>query len=125
MVVVVHSSSCMFIMAVLGMIHVLTLVAFALHYFFKGGEEAQRAWPRLAEYFARFQLSIDLPCSLEVKAPTLQSTPLYIRPPAEMERRINRRRKVAVDSLMNESDENITFLEGWNIYDIDKTLVSE
>ena len=106
MVVVVHSSSCMFIMAVLGMIHVLTLVAFALHYFFKGGEEAQRAWPRLAEYFARFQLSIDLPCSLEVKAPTLQSTPLYIRPPAEMERRINRRRKVAVDSLMNESDEN-------------------
>ena len=53
----------------------------------KGGEEARTAWPRLAEYFSRFQLSVDLPCSLEVKAPTLQSTPLYIRPPAEVERR--------------------------------------
>jgi len=73
-----------------------------------GGEEAQRAWPRLAEYFARFQLSINLPCSLEVKAPTLQSRPLYIRPPAEMERRINRKRGVplAVDSLMDGSEAN-------------------
>ncbi len=53
----------------------------------KGGESAHRAWPRLAEYFARFQLSIDLPCSLEVKAPTLQFSPLYIRPAAEIERR--------------------------------------
>ena len=44
------------------------------------------AWPRLAEYFARFQLVTNLPCSLEVKAPTLQSMPLYIRPPGEMER---------------------------------------
>lgn len=31
----------------------------------------------------------------------------------------------ALKKPLNESDENITFLEGWNIYDIDKTLVSE
>jgi cell division protein YceG involved in septum cleavage len=31
----------------------------------------------------------------------------------------------ALKKPMNESDENITFLEGWNIYDIDKTLVSK
>eukprot|EP00579_Thalassiosira_antarctica_P016455 CAMPEP_0201929266 /NCGR_PEP_ID=MMETSP0903-20130614/22623_1 /ASSEMBLY_ACC=CAM_ASM_000552 /TAXON_ID=420261 /ORGANISM="Thalassiosira antarctica, Strain CCMP982" /LENGTH=1108 /DNA_ID=CAMNT_0048467989 /DNA_START=71 /DNA_END=3394 /DNA_ORIENTATION=- len=73
-----------------------------------GGEDARRAWPRLAEYFARFQLSIDLPCSLEVKAPTLQSMPLYIRPPSEIERRINRKRNVslAAASLMDGSDAN-------------------
>ncbi|KAL3811520.1 hypothetical protein ACHAXA_010296 [Cyclostephanos tholiformis] len=56
-----------------------------------GGDNARRAWPRLAEYFARFQLVINLPCSLEVKAPSLQSMPLYIRPPGETEhRQINR-----------------------------------
>jgi len=68
---------------------------------FKGGEEAKRVWPRLAEYFARFQLSIDLPCSIELKAPTLQTIPLYIRPPVEMERRGNRN-----STLGNESDSN-------------------
>ena len=44
---------------------------------------AHRAWPRLAEYFARFQLSLGLPCSLEVMAPTLSSVPLYVRSPLE------------------------------------------
>ena len=68
------------------------------------GEGAANAWPRLAEYFARFQLSIDLPCSIEVKAETLQPLPLYIRPPKEMEKRIHRKRMMkplAVDVLMN------------------------
>lgn len=40
----------------------------------------KRKWPRLAEYFARFQLSLQLKCSLEVMAPSLSKAPLYIRP---------------------------------------------
>ena len=62
------------------------------------------AWPRLAEYFARFQLVTNLPCSLEVKAPTLQSMPLYIRPPGEkMERRVMDRAARGID---DDDDEN-------------------
>lgn len=38
------------------------------------------AWTRLAEYFARFKLSLGLPCSLEVLAPNLSRVPLYIQP---------------------------------------------
>ena len=38
------------------------------------------AWPRLAEYFARFQLSLDLNCRIEVLATSLASVPLQIRP---------------------------------------------
>jgi hypothetical protein len=49
----------------------------------QGGVAAKRAWPRLAEYFARFYLSRNLGCSLEVLAPTLATTPLFIRPPME------------------------------------------
>eukprot|EP00978_Attheya_sp_CCMP212_P012851 scaffold32099_cov50-Attheya_sp.AAC.10 len=56
-----------------------------------GGMTAQRAWPRLAEYFARFQLSLGLNCSVQVMAPTLSSVPLFIRPPIEMARRERKR----------------------------------
>ena len=38
------------------------------------------AWPRLAEYFARFKLSLGLQCSLEVMAPSLSKIPLVVRP---------------------------------------------
>lgn len=38
------------------------------------------AWPRLAEYFARFQLSTGLNCRLEVLAPSLSRVPLHVRP---------------------------------------------
>lgn len=38
------------------------------------------AWPRIAEYFARFKLSLGMRCSLEVLAPTLSRIPLFIRP---------------------------------------------
>ena len=55
----------------------------------QGGPDAAAVWPRLAEYFARFQLS-DMSCSLEVKAPTLSTVPLYIRPTFELERRQQR-----------------------------------
>ena len=55
----------------------------------QGGPDAAAVWPRLAEYFARFQLS-DMSCSLEVKAPTLSTVPLYIRPTFELERRHQR-----------------------------------
>jgi|AntRauTorckE5430_2_1112549.scaffolds.fasta_scaffold03504_3 hypothetical protein len=48
-----------------------------------GGIGASEAWPRLAEYFARFQLSLGLKCSLEVMAPSLSRLPLFIRPPTE------------------------------------------
>ena len=53
----------------------------------QGGQEAQKSWPRLAEYFARYQLSLDLSCSLEVLAPSLCRRPLMIRPPSEIEQR--------------------------------------
>ena len=74
----------------------------------QGGQGATNAWPRLAEYFARFQLSIDLPCSIEVKAETLQPLPLYVRPPKEMEKRVQRGRMkpLAVDVLMNSTMNN-------------------
>lgn len=37
------------------------------------------AWPRLAEYFARFKLSRGVTCSLEVLAPTLSRVPLWVQ----------------------------------------------
>ncbi len=81
-----------------------------LHSCLQGGQAAANAWPRLAEYFARFQLSIDLPCSIEVKAETLQPLPLYVRPPKEVEKRIKRNRMklkpLAVDVLMNSTMKN-------------------
>lgn len=40
---------------------------------------SEQAWPRLAEYFSRFQLSLGLRCSVEVKAPTLATIPLFVR----------------------------------------------
>lgn len=46
----------------------------------KGGSTAVTEWPRLAEYFARFQLIIGLKCSIEILAPTLSPLPLAIRP---------------------------------------------
>eukprot|EP00977_Amphora_coffeiformis_P001973 scaffold374_cov160-Amphora_coffeaeformis.AAC.10 len=45
-----------------------------------GGTTAVLAWPRLAEYFARFQLSLGLHCRVEVLAPSLSSVPLQVRP---------------------------------------------
>lgn len=51
-----------------------------------GGLEAQKAWPRLAEYFARFQLSLGLQCSLQVMAPSLSTRPLFIRPICEIQK---------------------------------------
>ena len=51
---------------------------------------AFHAWPRLAEYFARFQLSRELHCSLEVLAPKLSLTPLFVRSSLEREKRWGR-----------------------------------
>ena len=75
----------------------------------QGGSEASAVWPRLAEYFAQFQLS-DMSCSLEVKAPTLSTVPLYIRPTFEMKHRQkrmekNKRRKQNRDTEEDESVE--------------------
>jgi hypothetical protein len=53
----------------------------------KGGTTAVYAWPRLAEYFARFHLIVDLCCSLEVMAPTLSRLPLFVQPLKLKERR--------------------------------------
>jgi hypothetical protein len=46
----------------------------------KGRPSSTLAWPRLAEYFARFKLSLDMTCSLEVLAPTLSRVPLWVHP---------------------------------------------
>jgi len=54
--------------------------------FAKGGESVKRAWPRLAEYLARFQLSLDLNCSIDVVAPLLSPIALSIKPQLEIER---------------------------------------
>ena len=43
-----------------------------------GGDDASRAWLRLAEYFARFQLCLGSHCSLEIKAPCFQPSPLFV-----------------------------------------------
>ncbi|KAL7471192.1 hypothetical protein ACHAXS_011493 [Conticribra weissflogii] len=71
-----------------------------------GGDEARLAWPRLADYFARFQLSIDLPCSIEVAAPTLSALPLHIYPPSELEKRFIKRmmRLSSIQSNENNGD---------------------
>ena len=45
----------------------------------QGGPTAVNTWPRLAEYFARFQLNRNLCCTLEVLAPKLSSVPLHVR----------------------------------------------
>ena len=45
-----------------------------------GGAYAAAAWPRVMEYLKRFQLSLGLPCSIEVLAPTLSRIPIYIKP---------------------------------------------
>lgn len=63
----------------------------------QGGKEAKRAWPRLAEYFARFQLSLGLKCSLEVMAPSLSRLPLFIRPKHEVEHKERQRGQEIVE----------------------------
>ena len=55
----------------------------SLFIWLKGGTSARIAWPRLAEYFARFKLSLDMTCSLEVLAPTLSRVPLWVHPNEE------------------------------------------
>lgn len=54
---------------------------FSYSYFAKGGNTARCAWPRLAEYFARFKLCLGLPCTVEVLTPILSRTPLLVEPP--------------------------------------------
>ena len=54
-------------------------------YIRQGGIDAQKAWPRLVEYFAQFQLNLGLRCSLEVIAPSLSPYTLFIRPICEKE----------------------------------------
>ena len=63
---------------------------------------AHRAWPRLAEYFARFQLSLGLPCSLEVMAPTLSTVPLFVR--SSLERR-QQNQHAATNSIQPTDDD--------------------
>lgn len=53
----------------------------------QGGLTARLAWPRLANYFSRFGLSLGMSCSLEVRAATLTNMPLYVRPPLEQQQR--------------------------------------
>jgi hypothetical protein len=69
----------------------------------QGGMVALKAWPRLAEYFARYQLSLGLKCSLEVLAPSLSRVPLLIRPSfATVDLYQNHVRKEQVDGLSKE-----------------------
>jgi hypothetical protein len=78
----------------------------------KGGTSSILAWPRLAEYFARFKLSLGMTCSLEVLAPTLSRVPLWVQPNrndhpiAQLGRISNKKKKIqshfATDELSDE-----------------------
>jgi hypothetical protein len=70
-----------------------------------GGEGTKRAWPRLAEYFARFHLSIGIKCSLEVLAPFFSNVPLFIRPPIEFELK----NRTIADGIQDDKKENSDF----------------
>jgi hypothetical protein len=77
----------------------------------KGGESASMAWPRLAEYFARFKLSLGMKCSVEVLAPTLSRVPLWVQPSNLCENRAGTAsgRKAAVKTkktLSGQNDQN-------------------
>ena len=78
-----------------------------------GGATAAAAWPRLASYFSKFQLSLDLPCSLQVLAPSLSLIPLYVRPVFEEEAAMDSRKTKNKDdgdkndqSLLSSSKQN-------------------
>lgn len=64
---------------------------------------ALRAWPRLSEYFARFQLSLGLPCSFEVMAPTLCSRPLFVRSSLERQQQQHNQLKIKKSRKKNKS----------------------
>ncbi|CAB9511646.1 expressed unknown protein [Seminavis robusta] len=70
-----------------------------------GGPTARLAWPRLAEYFARFRLSCSLPCSLEVMAPTLSKTPLFVRPPLEERNRQQQQQRLQEQQRPEEEEQ--------------------
>jgi hypothetical protein len=59
------------------------------------------AWPRLAEYFARFKLSLGLQCSLEVMAPSLSRIPLVVRP---FDQYVRGTQKAAAESSKNRAE---------------------
>lgn len=66
------------------------------------------AWPRLAEYFARFKLSLGLPCTLEVLAPTLSRIPLLVRPALFQQQQYHIRGKQVRKQGDNEVSKKIT-----------------
>lgn len=78
-----------------------------------GGNGTKKAWPRLAEYFARFHLSIGIKCSLEVLAPFFSNVPLFIRPPIEVELK-NRKVSNIIQSDKNKTSDFNDFVD---IYD--------
>jgi hypothetical protein len=67
---------------------------------------ALRAWPRLSEYFARFQLSLGLPCSFEVMAPTLCSRPLFVRSSLERQHQQQKQLKAVTQKSRTNSNNN-------------------
>ena len=79
-----------------------------------GGERTKKAWPRLAEYFARFHLSNGIKCSLEVLAPFFSNVPLFIRPPVET---VLKNQKLT-NSLPDEKEGSSDFNEFVDINDI-------
>ena len=62
------------------------------------------AWPRLANYFARFGLSLDMSCSLEVMAATLTKMPLFVRPPLEQQQRKRLHQQQQQQLLLQETE---------------------
>jgi hypothetical protein len=79
---------------------------------------AHKAWPRLAEYFARFQLSLSLPCSLEVMAPILSTVPLFIRSSFERKLKTQSMKVMKIASKFEDDEE-------WNLGDANENSDSD
>jgi hypothetical protein len=75
----------------------------------QGGTYANDVWPRVAEYFGRFKLSVGLCCSLEVLAPTLSKVPLFVRSPAAAASQSAYADHQSQESLNVESDNRALF----------------
>jgi hypothetical protein len=86
----------------------LTIILLSRH---KGGDTAYQAWPRLAEYFARFHLSLDMQCGLEVLAPLLSSVPLFIKPTSKRLKH-QRQARMTSSSAGNIEDERQLWSDG-------------
>jgi len=76
-----------------------------------GGITARLAWPRLANYFARFRLSLGITCSLEVMAMPLTKVPFLVRPPMEQEKRKQQQQQQQLLLVTTATEDNMGIIK--------------